>query len=122
MSTNPLYDLIRKNADPNKPYLHIVGFKFPEHVSAAEQDALMRQCAELHDACGGIAAGIRSLITRQNVDPRKGYTWVGIGVYDNPEAFINFHAHPAHSAFSSAIAKVADVWVVLDVSMDFVIT
>ncbi len=115
----PLYELIRKNSDPNKKYLHVVGFKFRDTVPHEDQAALMRECEELRIQCGGNEAGICTLVTKTNIDTRKGFTWVEIGVYANPEAFISFHAHPVHKAFSEKIAKAADVWVVLDVSMDF---
>jgi hypothetical protein len=120
--TNPLYDLIRVHSDQKQPYLHIVGFKFKDVVSAEEQANLMQECASLHETCGGIDAGILKLVTRPNIDSRKGFTWIELAIFANPEAFIHFHAHPAHTAFAQKISQQADVWYCFDVSSDWIVT
>lgn len=119
---NPLYDLIRTNADPATQYLHVVGFMFPAELDDETQKALMKECEALLMQCGGENAGILSLVTKPNLDPRKGFSWVEVGIFKQYEDFIKFHAHPAHKAFAEKISKVADKWIVLDVSVNLVLS
>lgn len=118
MGENPLYGMIREHVPMGANLLHVVGFKFGDTVSAEQQSELMHECATLKELCGGEEAGIKSLVVQKNADPRKGYTWVEVMVFESADAFANFHAHPVHQAFSQKAAAIADVWVVLDVAID----
>lgn len=121
MMTHPLYDLVR-GADQVKKYLHVAGFKFPETVSAEDQAAIMAEGALMWEGCGGVEAGILTFVVRPNIDNRKGYTWGEVSVFADPEAFIRFHQHPVHKTWAEKIAKVADTWIVLDMTIDFELT
>ncbi len=116
---NPLYALIRAGVPEGMSLLHVVAFKFLPTTDQEQQAALMRECEALFGNCGGNEAGINSLRAMKNIDPRKGYTWVEVGVFASAEAFVNFHKHLAHTAFSTKMASVADVWVVQDVPVAF---
>jgi hypothetical protein len=118
VTENPLYGMIRSHVPGGANLLHIVGFKFPEAVSEEQQADLMSECAALKENCGGEAAGIKSLIVQKNADPRKGYAWVEVMVFENADAFAHFHAHPTHQAFGKKASQVAEVWVVLDVAIE----
>lgn len=114
---NPLYALIRAGVPEGYALLHVVAFKFPSITDDEQQVTLMQECAQLFGGCGGNEAGINSLRVAKNIDPRKGYTWVEVGVFASAEAFIDFHRHPAHTAFSTKMASLADVWVVQDIAV-----
>lgn len=113
--THPLYDLVRQNAAPDAPYLHVVGYSFlptttPEQIKKVKDD-----CVLLYEKCGGHDAGIISWTVADNVDPRKGFVLVEIAMFSQREAFIAWHAHPEHTAYASEVAQIADKWIVLDV-------
>ena len=78
----------------------------------------MSECRNLFETCGGEDAGIGMIGVSENLDDRKGYRWIEICLFKDVEAFIAFHAHPAHTAFSSKMAASADVWIVQDVAVD----
>lgn len=113
-----LHDTIRKHLPSGANLLHVVGFNFPEGVSEEQQAEVLNQCALLKERCGGEAAGIKSFFVQKNADPRKGYTWVEVAVFESAEAFARFRDHPEHSTFAEKIAKIADVWIVLDVAIE----
>ena len=114
---NPLYALIRAGVPEGMSLLHVVAFKFLSTTGEEQQVALMQECEALFGNCGGNEAGINSLRAMKNIDPRKGFVWVEVGVFASAEAFIDFHRHPAHTAFSSKMASLADVWVVQDIAV-----
>ncbi len=118
VTENPLYTFIRDGVPSDADLLHIVTFKFKADVTEEEQIAVMAECAALHKLCGGAKAGIKSFSVRPNIDQRKGYGWVEVGLFAGPEAFINFHAHPDHVAFGQKIAGLAEHWVVSDVAIN----
>jgi quinol monooxygenase YgiN len=107
-------EMIQANSTAGEVYLHVVGFKFPASVDDDAQAAIMAECRDLATQCGGIDAGILRFDIVRNVDPRKGYTWIEIAIFRDRDAFLAFHAHPAHQAFAQKMAQTAEVWVVLD--------
>ena len=115
---NPLYALLRANSVPAAPVLHIVSFKFRPEVSVGEQEELMAECFQLEVLCGGHESGIRAFKVKRNLDPRKGYTWVEMVLFQDVEALIAFHRHPQHQQFAQKMAQAADVWVVTDINVD----
>jgi hypothetical protein len=118
---NSLYQMIRAGVPAGSNQLHMVGFSFPADAPIEEVDALMRECRDLSQVCGGVEAGILSWQVSPNLDPRKGFGWVEVGVFRDAESFIAFHAHSAHNEFSVRVAHFADgraKLVVLDVPID----
>jgi hypothetical protein len=94
-----------------------VTYKFPQSTAEVQQQELMDECRKLESLCGGKEAGIMSMAVTPNLDPRKGFTWVEVVLFEDVEALIRFHGHPAHQHFAQQMAAVADVWVVADINV-----
>lgn len=118
---NPLYQMIRTGLPLGSFQLHDVGFSFPNDVSTDAVARLMQECSALSQVCGGVEAGILFWQVSPNLDPRKGFGWVEVGVFRDAESFIAFHAHLEHKVFSNRLAMFADgraKWVVFDIPID----
>jgi Stress responsive A/B Barrel Domain len=109
---NPLYNQLRVAAQPGQPYLHIVVFRPRPEVTT---EALAERLAEF-ESLKTITPGIVSAGITKNLDDRKGWTHVEVVVFIDVEAFIAWHAHPAHKAFGTRMYDVAE-WAVADANL-----
>jgi hypothetical protein len=93
--------------------LHIVLFKFYDHVTPARRTEIRQSMAGLSERCGGAAAGILSWAAEWNLNRKKGYELIEIAIFADQAALDAFQAHPEHVAFAQEMREVAD-WVVGD--------
>jgi hypothetical protein len=95
--------------------LHVVLVSFHEHVSQEVRAAKLAGYQSLGEACGGRAAGILLWRADWNLDQRKNFHLVEIGLFSNDDALQHFRTHPSHVAFGKDMSALAD-WVVGDIS------
>lgn len=93
--------------------LHVVLFRFCEAVGAEQRAQLLDMLASLGEACGGRTAGILEWAVGPNLDQRKGYSLIEVGLFQDVDALNRFKAHPLHQATAAQISGYAD-WVVGD--------
>jgi hypothetical protein len=98
-----LYDTLRAAVGPGEEYLHLVVFKPREGITDEQIEEIVRRFNALV-ACKGQEEGILHAAFGKNLDTRKGYTLIELVVFCDVEAFIAWHAHPAHTAFSTWVS------------------
>lgn len=81
---------------------HVVLFKFPETLSAAEEDEMFRRVAEWPDTIDGFT-GLR---LGKDVGGRSGgYDYLLLTEFENEEAHQAYYSQPAHVAFAEWVAE-----------------
>ncbi len=113
----PLYDLVRARSEPDVPYLHVVLLKPVAGVTDDQLNEVIADFEALGERCGGVTAGVISAFMGRNIDPRKGYVLIEVVLFRDRDAFIAWHAHPAHAAFAKRMSTLMDTWVVGDVAV-----
>lgn len=120
-----LYEKIRATARQDRPYQHLVGFRFDRGeeggeapVSEAELTEISERFAAMIEETQKEVAGVYRATMARNVDDRKGWLLLEEVVFLTPEHFIAWHQHLAHQAFAAFMSAVPGaVWVVLDQSI-----
>jgi hypothetical protein len=95
--------------------VHVVLVSFQEHVPQQLRAAKLAGYQALGDACGGHKAGILFWRADWNLDQRKNYHLMELGVFADANAFERFRLHPAHVEFGKDMSDLAD-WVVGDIN------
>ena len=114
--THLLYDLLRSRAVPTEKFRHLVLFKPLPGTTDEQLDEIIEDFNALYPLTGGAEAGILIATVARNLDDRKGYTLVEYVEFRDVEAFLAWHAHPAHTEFATRMSKLMDVWVVGDMN------
>ena len=114
---HPLYDQLREKAN-NMPYFHCVMFKPLPGTTELQIGRMIEDFNALYTACGGKEAGIISACAVSNFDTRKGFVVLEVAVFQDVEAFIAWHAHPAHTDFAQRMSALMDVWVIGDANLE----
>lgn len=98
-------------------FLHIVLTKFRKEIPDARRQDMQRRLAALGDVCGGREAGILVWRGTWNLDQRKSYHLMELGLFADEAAFLRYRGHPAHAEFAAEMSQIAD-WVVGNMALD----
>lgn len=93
--------------------VHVVLIKVRPDCPANVREDIYRRYQTIREEAGGTQAGILHFALEENLDTRKGITWVEVAYFRDDAALQAFRAHPAHAAITDRLREVAD-WFVGD--------
>ncbi|OGZ69671.1 MAG: hypothetical protein A3D35_00215 [Candidatus Staskawiczbacteria bacterium RIFCSPHIGHO2_02_FULL_34_9] len=94
--------------------VHSVLFKFYNNTTEEQKQKAHRIYQTLHEECGGKEAGILAWQVDWNVDQRKGWTLVQLGVFTDNDALQRYRLHPRHQEVAKFMSVISD-WVIGDI-------
>ncbi|QQG42884.1 MAG: Dabb family protein [Candidatus Giovannonibacteria bacterium] len=87
---------------------HVVLISFKEYSTAVKRQEVYDRYQTLDQDCGGKEAGILFWKVDWNLDLRKNFHLVEIGIFESNEAFQAYRKHPKHVELTNILKNIAD--------------